>query len=242
MDYRQRIFKLFSPLALFLTGILATTTVGANTTDESARLSTSTMAEQRQPARYPPLLESTNGEQPERIPSDRRQIAHLGNFWIYSAGIQLSFDYDQDGHYSGFGVSFDVDTLFNHAPVYAVLYLSHNGGPWNEYAVTAEFTVSGSGSADEVFIETELEAGYPSGSYDHYIEIYDAHTHQLLTEYGPHDSHYWQGLLFESYDHDRFNFGARVSLDFTGAGTLDPLGLLILPFAGVAGYMRRRKG
>ncbi len=237
MDHRRRIRSLLSPFALLLSALMATTSPTAIANDGAARLSTSTIGEHRQPAHYPALR---TGEQANSTREDRRQIAHLGDFWIYSAGIQLSFDYDQDGHYSGFGISFDVDTVRNFAPVYAVLYLSLEGGPWNEYAVTGQFTISGSGADDTVTVETELEAGYPSGRYDHYIEIYDARTHVLLTEYGPHDSHYWSGLLFEGYDHDRVNFGASVTLDFTGTGSLDPWAALLLPLAAGAGYLRRK--
>jgi hypothetical protein len=241
MDLRPRTFSLLSPLAMMFSALITISSPAIGAEANAPRLSTSTLGEHRQPARYPALrTEADPASAATR--EDRRQIAHLGNFWVYSAGVQLSFDYDHDGHYSGFGISFDIDTVFDYAPVYAVLYLSLAGGPWNEYAVTGEFTVSGSGSADRVTIETELESGYPSGSYDHYIEVYDAHTHVLLTEYGPHDSHYWSGLLFEGYDHDRVNFGASLTLDFTGAGSLDPLSMLLLPVTAGACYLRRRSG
>lgn len=229
------------PTLAMLIAAMFTSSIATSATVNDAnppRLSTSTIDQKRQPAHYPALLTEKASEYAPT--AKQRLAAHASDFWIYSAGVDLSFDYDHDGHYSGFAISFDVDTLLGHAPVYAVLYLSLEGGPWNEYAVTGVFTVSGSVADDAVYVETELESGYPSGHYDHYLEIYDAHSHALLADYGPHDSHQWRGLPFEGYNHDQFNFDATLSLDFTGTGSFDPLTLLLFPALGVAACARRK--
>jgi len=144
-----------------------------------------------------------------------------------------------DGHYSNFNLTLDLDTSFAATTVYAVLYLASEGGPWNEYAVTGNFTVSGRGSADTFSLNAELDSGYPSGYYNHYIEIYDAYTHELIGLYGPEDSWHLYGLPIESRAHDsEFTFGTDISLSFSGTGSIGP-GLIALLASGIV--MRRRQ-
>ena len=83
-------------------------------------------------------------------------------------------DFDGDGYFHGIDLLFDADTIYNYAEVYAVAYLSLNGGPWNEYAATEVFSISGTSADDEYVIVTELVSGYPAGSYDLFIELFDA--------------------------------------------------------------------
>jgi len=170
----------------------------------------------------------------------QRQIATLNPFlWVFDIALDLHTDYDQDGHYSNFSLSIDLDTSLTATTVYAVLYLASEGGPWNEYAVTGNFTVSGRGSADTFSLLAELDTGYPSGYYDHYVEIYDANTHELIGSYGPADSHLFVGLPIESSFLDNsVSFGTDISLTFTGTGAMDsgPLCLLAFYF-----FARRRR-
>jgi len=93
------------------------------------------------------------------------------DFWFYSADVLLFNDHDDDGYYHGIDLLFDADTYFISADVYAVVYLSYEGGPWNEYAATEIFTLYGTESDDEFNIVTELLSGYPAGSYDLLIEL-----------------------------------------------------------------------
>ena len=159
-------------------------------------------------------------------------------FFIFDVSISLTFDNDQDGHYSSFSVSLDVDSSFPSRSVYAVMYLSQNNGPLFEYAVTGNFTVSGSGPFDTVFIETDLDSGYPSGFYDHHIEIYDARDDTLLQTFGPEQSNNLRRLPIESFQNDTIftTVGVAsggVSLSFSGSGSagqvfLSGLFLLVL--------------
>ena len=55
------------------------------------------------------------------------------------------------------------------------MYLSYEGGPWNEYAETEDFTIFGTSSEDEYVLVSELMSGYPTGSYDILIELFDAY-------------------------------------------------------------------
>ena len=71
------------------------------------------------------------------------------DFWFYAADVELFADDDRDGFYHGIDLLFDADTIYNSAEVYAVLYLSLNGGPWNEYAETDNFLLFGASADDE---------------------------------------------------------------------------------------------
>jgi hypothetical protein len=125
------------------------------------------------------------------------------DFWFYTADVVLFNDHDNDGYFHGIDLLFDADTYFVSADVYAVVYLSFEGGPWNEYAVTDPFTISGTSADDEYVIVTELLSGYPSGSYDLLIELFDAVDGSFLAWYGPEDTPALAFLALEDADRDR---------------------------------------
>ena len=124
-------------------------------------------------------------------------------FWFYSADVVLFNDHDNDGYFHGIDLLFDADTYFLSADVYAVIYLSYEGGPWNEYATTDTFTLNGASADDEYIIVTELLSGYPSGSYDLLIELFDAWDGSFLAWYGPEDTPELAFLPLEDADRDR---------------------------------------
>ncbi|MDJ0748816.1 MAG: choice-of-anchor H family protein [Woeseiaceae bacterium] len=110
------------------------------------------------------------------------------NFWFYEADVVLFSDFDNDGYYFGIDLMFDADTTWAAADVFAVVYLSYEYGPWNEYAETEDFTIYGASGDDSYIIETELVSGYPTGSYDILIELFDAFDGTYLTSIGPDDT------------------------------------------------------
>ncbi len=110
------------------------------------------------------------------------------NFWFYEADVALFSDFDNDGYYFGIDLMFDADTTWSAAEVFAVVYLSFEYGPWNEYAETEDFTIYGASGSDNYVIETELVSGYPTGSYDILIELFDAYDGTYLTSIGPEDT------------------------------------------------------
>ena len=124
------------------------------------------------------------------------------DFWFYTADVELFNDHDRDGYYHGIDLLFDADTYFAVANVYAVVYLSLDGGPWNEYAATDDFTLFGASSEDDYVIVTELLSGYPSGSYDVLIELFDAYDNTFLASYGPDDTPELSFLPLEDADRD----------------------------------------
>ena len=152
------------------------------------------------------------------------------DFWIYDADVQLFNDDDRDGYYHGIDVLFDADTIYAAADVYAVLYLSYEGGPWNEYAVTEDFTIFGASSSDEYVVVTELMSGYPTGSYDLLIELYDPFDGAFLAEFGPADSSGLSFLPLEDFDRDAPVGEVPVAVSRGGGGAADfwLFGLLLL--------------
>ena len=164
----------------------------------------------------------------------RQPLSHNNHYWIQQSSITLNTDYDRDGHYSNFSLTLDIDTTNTTSLVYAVLYLSLGGGAWTEYAVTGNFSIHGATSYDSYFIEADLDSGYPSGYYDHFIEVYDAYSHEFLASHGPNDSHALISLPFESRFNDgRFSISSDITLSLSGTGFagwsfLLPLGALWL--------------
>ncbi len=159
------------------------------------------------------------------------------DFWIFDASVVLFSDLDRDGFYFGIDLIFDADTIYDVADVYAVLYLSYELGPWNEYASTEDFTIFGASGGDEYSIETELLSGYVTGSYDILIELFDASDGTFVASFGPDESSQLSNLPLEDAGRDTPP-GTTIVVNEGGGGALGLLGLLAL--LGVAGVFRLR--
>jgi hypothetical protein len=165
------------------------------------------------------------------------------DFWFFEADVILYNDDDNDGYFYGIYLLFDVDTKFSSADIYAVLYLSYEGGPWNEYAATEDFSIFGSSGSDEYVIETELMSGYLTGSYDLLIEVFDAFDGSFLTSFGPSDTSELAYLPLEDFNRDEPITVVIVS-EHGGGGALDHWLLsglvLLLMISAVRKIWRRR--
>jgi hypothetical protein len=154
------------------------------------------------------------------------------DFWFYSADVLLFNDHDVDGHFHGIDLLFDADTYYLQAEVYAVVYLSLDGGPWSEYTATENFTLFGSSADDEYQIVTELVSGYPTGSYDLLIELFDGYNDNFLASYGPNDTSELAFLPLEDSNRDvPYIPPATTVVVQEGGGSLGWLTLLALLFA-----------
>lgn len=165
------------------------------------------------------------------------------DYWFFDADVILYNDDDNDGYYHGIDLLFDVDTNFVAADIYAVLYLSYEGGPWNEYAETGDFTIYGASGSDEYVIETELMSGYLTGSYDLLIEVFDAYDNSFLTSYGPNETSELAYLPLEDYNRDApvdvivvHEHGGGGSMDHWIVGAL----FMLLLFSAIEKIWRRR--
>lgn len=146
------------------------------------------------------------------------------NFWFYDVDVALFSDFDHDGYYFGIDLWFDADTTYAVADVYAVLYLSYEYGPWNEYAVTDNFTLFGSVGTDDYVVETELISGYLPGNYDILIELFDAYDDTYLTSIGPDETSELSILPLEDSTYDAVSVGpTQVVVNSGGGGSFSLL-------------------
>ena len=157
---------------------------------------------------YKKLLTEGGRASAKQSPTSSEAVAARSNstantdFWFYSADVLLFNDHDLDGHYHGVDLLFDADTYYDNVEVYAVVYLSLDGGPWNEYSATDNFILFGSSADDEFNIVTELVSGYPTGSYDLLIELFDGYDDQFLASFGPIDTSEFAFLPLEDANRD----------------------------------------
>jgi len=114
--------------------------------------------------------------------------ATLGDSYIYTAKTDLFSDFDNDGYFHHLRVTFDADSNFDTARLYAIVYISADGKAWEQVYETDDFTVHGSSPDDAYEVETDLVSGYSTGLYDVLVELYDATSGTLVDSYGPNES------------------------------------------------------
>ena len=181
------------------------------------------------------------------VPSSkaRNLVQHnsvYSGFWIYDARTELYFDFDGDGFFTGLDVTFDADTDYVAADVYARLYLSLEGGPWILYYTTDVFTVVGTSGSDDYTVQTDLVDGYPTGYYDVLIELYDRDFDELVAVYGPVENLSLFELPLEDEAADAGIITAPappVSVSSGGGGST---GVIALLMATALVWLRRRSG
>ncbi len=176
----------------------------------------------------------TGGSRSESV-SQLRTLAHPTGrvFSIFDAQAVMSWDDDDDGFYHRLRVSFDPDVDGGEAWVYARLYLSLEGGPWNHLYTTEVFPITGDASDDAYEVVTRLLDGYPTGYYDVLIELYDADYDLLMVNYGPYEDRDLATLpLEDSY---------RDSYEESGGGGAMGGGLLLLLLIGAVKVVSERR-
>jgi hypothetical protein len=147
------------------------------------------------------LSKVNKGELSQRAKSD-----HYAEFSIYSATSFLHEDYDGDGYYQTFSVIFDADiysyTESQLGEVYALLYLSKNGGPWTHYFTTDNFIIEGDTDLDEYEVITTFVSGYSSDHYDVLIDLYQVGYSDIVASLSSDDSDALYALPIESAEYD----------------------------------------
>ena len=114
--------------------------------------------------------------------------ATLGDSYVYDGSTDLFSDRDRDGYFHHLRVTFDADTIFDTASLYAVIYLSADGKAWESLFTTDDFMIHGAAPDDDYEVETDLVSGYSTGLYDVLVELYDAKTDELVDSFGPNES------------------------------------------------------
>jgi len=129
-----------------------------------------------------------------------------GSFVIYEGFSQLIEDYDYDGFYQTFSVTFDADLVtynpYAQAAVYAELYLSENGGPWQHYYTTDSFVIQGESTDDSFEVYSTLSQGFTANHYDVLIDLYEVGYSNIVASYSSDDSNSLYALPLESSDYD----------------------------------------
>ena len=154
------------------------------------------------------------------------------DFAIYDATRFLQDDYDGDGFYQTFSVIFDADiysyTENQFGEVYALLYISKNGGPWTHYFTTDTFLIEGDTDLDEYEVITTFLSGYSSDYYDVLIDLYQVGYGDLVATYSSDDSNDLYALPLESGDYDEPYTSSYVEVVEISGGSLYWLTLLLL--------------
>jgi hypothetical protein len=175
-----------------------------------------------------------------KLGSGAEATQSVGNdFWFYDVDVDLFADDDNDGYFHGIDVLFDADTIYSSAEVYAVLYLSLDFGPWNEYGQTEDFWLFGSSADDDYVLVTELMSGYPTGDYDLLIELFDAGNNSFLASFGPDDSSALSFLSLEDFHKDEPIIDRPVAVSHGGGGAADTWTISILLLLLVASAARK---
>lgn len=189
---------------------------------------------------FEPLLMSGERDKTTRATGQQKMVSGESGtpnveFWFYDVSVELFSDFDHDGYFYGIDLAFDADTQYTVADVYAVIYLSYESGPWNEYAATEDFKIFGASGDDEYFVQTELISGYPTGHYDILIELFDAYDDTFVADIGPDQTSKLSVLPLEDAARDAPPV-TTVVINTGGGGSLG--WLTLLAFAGVAGFTR----
>jgi hypothetical protein len=123
------------------------------------------------------------------------------DFWIYDSYVTLTSDLDYDGYYSSFKLEFDVDTIYQTAPIYAVIYTS-TSDVFTPFYTTDIYNIHGDNTDDAIIVENDLVSGFPSDDYEIMIVIYDADTDEIVAVSDGTDDADLAYLSLESENHE----------------------------------------
>ena len=160
--------------------------------------------------------------------------SYAPEFTIYNAFTTLYDDFDQDGYYQTLSVVFDAD-IYSYdgndlSEVYALLYLSENGGPWVHYYTTDDFLIHSDSDKDEYAVITTFLQGYHPGYYDLLIDLYQIGNPNIVASFSSDDSSALYALPLESNDHDQV-YVESIYIHHGGSFSALLLILLLLPLA-----------
>lgn len=152
------------------------------------------------------VIQSRQSSLTTKAESPNYSDAIYHEFSIYDASSRLFQDDDYDGFYQTFGVIFDADVYApigdDTALVYADLYLSQDGGPWEHYYTTDVFTIQGDSETDDYEVVTTLNAGYLSDHYDVLIDLYEVGYSDIVATISSDETDGLYALPLESTEYD----------------------------------------
>ncbi|GGQ13616.1 choice-of-anchor H family protein [Shewanella litoralis] len=181
---------------------------------------------------------ATQASQQQRALAQQNQVIYY-DFSFYDAQSRLFEDYDYDGFYQTFSVTFDADINSSggdvQADVFAELYLSQNGGPWIHYYSTDVFTLNADSSFDDYEVLTTLANGYQTDHYDVLIDLYELGYADPVATISSDDVDALYALPLESSDRDAV-YVEEVYIEEVHAGALSWLSFSLL---GAFAWFRR---
>ena len=165
------------------------------------------------------------------------------NIRLTDVDLDVLIDDDGDAYYQGFRVSLDFAVDAGSAWLYTRMYISYEGGPWNDLHRSREFHVSSLDTVNAFEMTTLLDNGYPTGYYDIRLDLFDADTGRWLFSYGPYDALAFSSLPLEDQWRDHSPSVYNPSLDYDvslhGGGSLGWWGLAL--FSGLSAIRRKGK-
>ena len=87
--------------------------------------------------------------------------------------------------------------------VYALLYLSKNGGPWTHYFTTDTFIIEGESDLDEYEVISTFMSGYATDHYDVLIDLYQVGYTDVVASLSSNDTDALYALPIESAEYDK---------------------------------------
>ena len=144
----------------------------------------------------------------KRFQKSRANQSAYYDFGIYDVSSRLFEDFDRDGFYQTFSVTFDADVISNvsnvRANVYAEMYFSRNNGPWEHYYTTKVFSIVGGSTQDDFEVLTTLYKNYRTDHYDVLIDLYEVGYSDVVATVSSDDVDALYALPLESSDRDTY--------------------------------------
>ncbi len=167
--------------------------------------------------------------------SPSKALNYHHSFNIYQGYSQLIEDFDHDGYFQTFSVTFDADVYGDHANeharVYGELYLSKDGGDWVHYYTTDYFNIYGESDEDEYEVYTTLNQGYVPNGYDVLIDLYEQGYDDIVASYSSDDANELYALPLESSNYDAVYVKEYRSSDSHGHGGTNSLLVIMTLFS-----------
>ena len=201
-----------------LTAVLMMASGGAFADSETPSTATTRLESIREGYNTQPPAQSAL-QQDTPIQLANRHSPHHRFFDLYNISVLLFDDYDHNGFYSEFSLSFDLDVEYGSADVYAEIYIRQHGYDFELLHVTEIFTIWHHAAYDSYEVTSTLLENYPSAYYDLHIELYDAYG----SPYEPvaiADSDYYAELYALPLESRHYHAtGSAVSVSYGGTGS-----------------------
>ncbi len=182
----------------------------ADTADRKAKTVASQTKQDSKQQAVKGLSHQGNNKQSKKSADGQSAVAtsarnSLDHIWIYSVDITMEEDPNHNGFYNRVIVDFDVDTIYDHEKLYAVLSLTDPDGQSFDYFVTDDFNIYGESEDDSYQVDTLLTNNWPADYYDLSIHIYDAYSHDEVAYVDKYDAEQMANLTLESLDYEYAN-------------------------------------